>query len=202
MTDETFDTATGQALVELAGHTLAAATAGETPPTAPTEPPTLAEPGAAFVTLQRDGQLRGCIGSLEAYRPLGEDVIANARAAAFHDPRFPPLRPDELPGLHVEVSVLTAPEPFPFTDEADLLNRLQPGVDGLILEAGARHRGTFLPAVWESLPQPRTFLAELRRKAGLPADHPLTETRLWRYTTHAFGGIIRDMTGDIRPDTA
>ncbi|SFC94127.1 uncharacterized protein, PH0010 family/AmmeMemoRadiSam system protein A [Thiohalospira halophila DSM 15071] len=202
MAEETIDAATGQALVELAGRTLAAATAGEALPTAPSEPPALTAPGAAFVTLQREGQLRGCIGSLEAHHPLGEDVIANARAAAFRDPRFPPLQSPELPGLHVEVSVLTAPEPFPFTDEADLLNRLQPGVDGLILEAGARHRGTFLPAVWESLPEPRTFLTELRRKAGLPSDYPLTETRLWRYTTHAFGGIIRDMTGEVRPDSA
>ncbi|MGM0412763.1 MAG: AmmeMemoRadiSam system protein A [Pseudomonadota bacterium] len=202
MAEETVDATTGQALLKLAARTLAAATADETLPAAPTEPPALTEPGAAFVTLQHDGDLRGCIGSLEAYRPLGEDVIANARAAAFRDPRFPPLQPAELPGLHVEVSVLTAPEPLPFNDETDLLDQLQPGVDGLILEAGARHRGTFLPAVWESLPEPQRFLAELRRKAGLPADYPLTETRLWRYTTHAFGGIIRDTTGEVRADSA
>ncbi|MFP4132095.1 MAG: AmmeMemoRadiSam system protein A [Thiohalospira sp.] len=202
MAESVIDPATGRALVELAGRTLAAATAGEALPAAPPEPPALAEPGAAFVTLQREGRLRGCIGSLEAHRPLGEDVIANAQAAAFRDPRFPPLQPAELPGLHVEISVLSAPEPFPFTDETDLLARLQPGVDGLILEADAGHRGTFLPAVWESLPEPRDFLAELRRKAGLPADHPLTEVRLWRYTTHAFGGIILDMSGAVRPDDA
>lgn len=202
MAESALDPATGRALVELAGRTLAAATAGDPLPAAPGEPAALAEPGAAFVTLQREGGLRGCIGSLEAHRPLGQDVIANAQAAAFRDPRFPPLQSAELPGLHVEVSVLSAPAPFPFTDEADLLARLQPGVDGLILEAGAGHRGTFLPAVWESLPEPRDFLTELRRKAGLPADHPLTEARLWRYTTHAFGGIILDTSGAVRPDTA
>jgi AmmeMemoRadiSam system protein A len=202
MAEAVLDATTGRALVELAGRTLAAVTAEEALPEPPTTPGGLAGPGAAFVTLQRDGHLRGCIGSLEAHRSLAEDVIANARAAALEDPRFPPLTSGELPGLHVEVSVLSAPEPFPFTDEADLLARLQPGVDGLILKAGPVNRGTFLPAVWESLPEPRVFLTELRRKAGLPGDYPLTETQLWRYTTHAFGGIIRDTKGSIRQDAA
>lgn len=146
------------------------------------EHPWLAEPGATFVTLRRaDGELRGCIGSLEAARPLLEDLRHNALAAARRDPRFPRVEADELGALSLEVTVLDPPRPFPIRDEADALARLRPGVDGLVLGWG-RHRATFLPQVWESLPEPRDFLAQLKRKAGMATDfwHPDIELR--RYT--------------------
>lgn len=142
--------------------------------------PWLAEKGACFVTLTRDGRLRGCIGSLVPYRSLGDDVTANARAAAFDDPRFPPLGADELDHIRIEVSVLSALKPLPVSSEADALRRIRPHVDGLVLEWG-RHRGTFLPQVWDELPDPRAFLAHLRLKAGLPQDFWSDDIRLSRY---------------------
>lgn len=145
----------------------------------------LHHPGAAFVTLTIKGKLRGCIGSLSAYQPLRGDVAANAVNAAFRDPRFSPLTADELPETRIEVSVLSEAEPYPFTDRADALARLRPGVDGLTLEYGAR-RGTFLPQVWESLPEPDAFLTHLVRKAGLPDGWWSDDARLSRYTVTAF----------------
>lgn len=142
--------------------------------------------GASFVTLHRQGRLRGCIGSLEARRPLLEDVAANAFAAAFRDPRFVPLQAAELAGLAVDVSVLSPAEAMSFSDQADLLAQLHPGVDGLILEDRGM-RATFLPSVWESLPAPEEFLRQLKLKAGLPADHWSDSLRVWRYTTDSFG---------------
>lgn len=149
-------------------------------------PAPLRAPRAAFVTLSLDGELRGCIGHLEAVQPLVRDVAENAYAAAYRDPRFPPLERRELPGLEVHVSVLTPPESMTFSSEADLLAQIRPGVDGLILTEG-RARGTFLPSVWESLPAPRDFLNHLKRKAGLPADHWSDRVRVERYTTESFG---------------
>ncbi len=143
--------------------------------------PWLQEPGAVFVTLTQNGNLRGCIGSLEAHRPLGEDVRQNAVAAAFRDPRFSPLSADEFNATRVEVSLLSAAEPMDFTDEADALAQLRPGVDGVILEYGL-HRGTFLPQVWEQLPDKQQFMAQLKRKAGLPADFWADGVKLSRYT--------------------
>lgn len=145
----------------------------------------LREPGATFVTLHEEGRLRGCIGHLEAVAPLVEDVAGNAFAAAFRDPRFPPLARGELPRLAIAVSVLTPPEPVAFASEAQLIAALEPGVDGLILSAG-RARSTFLPAVWESLPEPREFLRHLKQKAGLPADFWSDAVRIWRYRTESF----------------
>ncbi len=142
--------------------------------------PWLEEPGACFVTLHRSGALRGCVGSIEAHRPLRDDVRANARAAAFSDTRFAPVTADELPQLDIEVSLLSAPEPLPVTSEADALRLLRPGQDGVVLEWG-HHRATFLPQVWEQLPDPRDFLAQLRRKAGLPQGFWDPEVRLSRY---------------------
>ncbi len=136
---------------------------------------------ATFITLKKDGRLRGCIGSLQAHRSLREDVGANARAAAFQDPRFEPLRFEELMAVRIEVSLLSPLEPVEFGDEADLSRKLRPGKDGLVLEHG-RHRGTFLPQVWETLPTPAQFLGELKRKAGLPADFWDTEIRVSRYS--------------------
>ncbi|MDA8259714.1 MAG: AmmeMemoRadiSam system protein B [Betaproteobacteria bacterium] len=142
--------------------------------------PILTRSGATFVTLTQGGQLRGCIGSLEAHRPLDQDVRANAVAAAFRDPRFPPLTAEELPRTRVEVSLLTAPQPMSFTDEADALRQLRPNIDGIIFVAGQR-RSTFLPQVWEQLPEPRVFMAHLKQKAGLPADYWSSEVQLQRY---------------------
>ena len=142
--------------------------------------PELALPGATFVTLTRNGDLRGCIGSLEAHRPLEQDVRANAVAAAMRDPRFPPLTAAELPHVRVEVSLLTAPAPITFTDETDALQQLRPNVDGVIFIAGG-HRSTFLPQVWEQLPEARLFMAHLKQKAGLPADWWSPDVRLMRY---------------------
>lgn len=143
--------------------------------------PFLHRPGASFVTLKRDGQLRGCIGSLSAHRILLDDVRANARASAFQDPRFASLRFEELSTVRIEVSLLSAPEALDCRDEADALSQLRPGLDGIVLEAGS-HRGTFLPQVWETLPEPRRFLEELKRKAGLAPDFWDAGVRLSRYT--------------------
>ena len=136
--------------------------------------------GASFITLTRDGALRGCIGSLQAARPLGGDVAENAIAAAFRDPRFPPVTAAEWPGLRVEVSLLSAPKPLRFADEADLFSQLRVGEDGIILEADGR-RATLLPQVWESIPDKRLFMRELARKAGLTDDVRLGRSRVWRY---------------------
>jgi len=155
------------------------------PGTALPHPDWLDAPGAVFVTLTEAGQLRGCIGSLEAHRPLGEDLEHNARAAAFGDPRFPPLRHAELPRVRVEVSLLSAATPMTFSDEADALRQLRPGVDGVILEHGW-HRSTFLPQVWEQLPEPRLFLAHLKQKAGLATDFWADDVRLSRYGVEKF----------------
>lgn len=142
--------------------------------------PALAAPGATFVTLTQHGQLRGCIGSLEAYRPLEQDVRANVLAAALRDPRFQPLSAHELPRTRIEVSLLTAPESMQFQNEADAERQLRPGIDGVILECNGR-RGTFLPQVWEQLPEARQFMSHLKQKAGLPADYWSPEVRLQRY---------------------
>lgn len=145
----------------------------------------LSEPGAAFVTLHLNGQLRGCIGSLEAYRPLIQDVADNAYAAAFRDPRFAPVSGAEAAAIALSVSVLTPAVAMDFSDEADLVAQLRPGIDGLVLRDG-RHRGTFLPAVWEQLPRPVDFLRQLKRKAGLPADHWSPSIQVSRYRTESF----------------
>lgn len=140
----------------------------------------LAQPGAVFVTLMLDGRLRGCIGSLEPHRALGVDVAANAEAAAFRDPRFPPLTPAEWPRCEVEVSLLSRARPIAYADEADLLAQIRAGEDGIILEHGGR-RATFLPQVWQSIPDKRAFLGELVKKAGLPVDTRLARCKVSRY---------------------
>jgi MEMO1 family protein len=142
--------------------------------------PWLEQAGASFVTLTKDGALRGCIGSLEPRRALGEDVAQNALGAAFRDPRFPAMTSAEWPQCRVEVSLLSTPKPLRFADEADLLAQIRAGEDGLILESDGK-RGTFLPQVWEDIADKRQFLAHLLNKAGLPADTRLTRCKLWRY---------------------
>ncbi len=143
--------------------------------------PWLQEPGATFVTLQLHGELRGCVGSLLAKKPIREDVETNARAAAFHDPRFAPLTRSEYPGIEIEVSLLSSLEKLAFESQKQLLTVLRPGVDGVVLEYGWQ-RGTFLPQVWEQLPDPETFLAHLKQKAGLRADFWGDGIQVSRYT--------------------
>jgi AmmeMemoRadiSam system protein A len=145
-------------------------------------PAELTERRATFVTLTIDGQLRGCIGMLEALRPLVQDIAENAFSAAFRDPRFPPLAAQELPQLAIHLSLLSPAQPLEFTSEADLIRQLRPHVDGLILVEGPR-RGTFLPSVWESLPNAANFLRHLKQKAGLPASYWSDTLQVFRYTT-------------------
>ena len=140
----------------------------------------LHEERASFVTLTMSGRLRGCIGSLQAHRRLLDDVTANAQAAAFRDPRFQPLTAAEYSETAIEVSLLSALSPMEVQDEQDALSQLQPGIDGIVLQCG-RNRGTFLPQVWESLPDPQRFLGELKRKAGLSPDFWSDDVRLFRY---------------------
>lgn len=140
---------------------------------------------ASFVTLHKQGQLRGCMGNLEASEPLVENVANNAFNAAFRDPRFPPLTPDEFALLHIHIELLTPAEAINFSSEQDLLRQLQAGKDGLILSDGF-HRGTFLPSVWESLPEPEQFLFHLKNKAGLPGDYWSDTLNVQRYYTEAF----------------
>lgn len=152
----------------------------------------LAAPGATFVTLRQDETLRGCIGSLHAHRPLREDVRANARAAAFQDPRFAPLQREEFERTAVEVSLLGAAIPVPAATEDEALARLAPGADGVVLRWRDR-RATFLPQVWEEVRDPREFLRLLRRKAGLASDFWDGEIRLERYR------VVRYREGDAQP---
>jgi AmmeMemoRadiSam system protein A len=149
-------------------------------------PAELTEQRATFVTLEIIQQLRGCIGMLEAVRPLAEDIAENAFSAAFSDPRFPPLEAKEFEALEIHLSLLTAAEPISFDTEQHLLAQLQPGIDGLILEEGHR-RGTFLPSVWESLPEPEQFLRYLKQKAGLPPSYWSEKIRIYRYQAEIIG---------------
>jgi len=149
----------------------------------------LTQPRATFVTLERHGQLRGCIGWLEPVRPLVEDVAENAFAAAFRDPRFPPLAADEFADLELHISILSLAQTMHFESENDLIAQLRPGIDGLILHDGYR-RGTFLPSVWEQLPDPKQFLQHLKQKAGLPAQYWSDTLKVERYTTEMFGHHI------------
>jgi AmmeMemoRadiSam system protein A len=139
---------------------------------------------ACFVTLESHGQLRGCIGSLEAHRPLAEDIVHNAISAATQDYRFAPLEADEP--IRITISVLSPLTPLVASDEHALLRQLKPEQDGVVFQAG-RHRATFLPIVWQSLPDPAQFISELKRKAGLPGDYWSDSVRIWRYRTESFG---------------
>ncbi len=181
------DPAVGRLLLEIARRSIAhGLTHGEPLPVDPEAyPPLVRAPGASFVTLTLRGQLRGCIGMLEAIRPLVQDVAENAYAAAFADPRFPPLGPKEFAYIRIAVSVLTAPEPLPVRSEAELLAWLEPHVHGLILEEG-RRRATFLPKVWDELPDPAQFLAHLKLKAGLPPDYWSDRLRFYVYRSLDF----------------
>lgn len=148
-------------------------------------PQTLKEERASFVTLNINQQLRGCIGSLVAHRPLVTDVAYNAQAAAFNDPRFKPLTIGEYQQVDIHISVLSPPERLDVSSREDLLSKLRPGIDGLIINEGDR-RATYLPTVWAQLPDPEAFVGELRRKAGLSAGGWAANTTIHRYVTEEF----------------
>lgn len=139
---------------------------------------------ACFVTLESHERLRGCIGSLDAHRPLGQDIILNAVSAVTRDHRFAPLQSGDP--VRISLSVLSPLTPLPVSSETELLAVLQPGRDGVVLQAG-EHRATFLPVVWQSLSTPEAFISELKRKAGLPSDYWSDNVRIWRYHTDSFG---------------
>lgn len=148
-------------------------------------PANLGQVRSSFVTLQLRGSLRGCIGSLQAVHPLARDVALHAFGAAFRDPRFPALATQELQHLDIHISVLSAAVPMQFASELDLLEQLRPGVDGLVLQEGA-HRATFLPDVWQNLPDPVQFLSQLKLKAGLSRNHWSSSLTMERYTTESW----------------
>ncbi len=152
--------------------------------------------GASFVTLKQDGKLRGCVGSFAAHRPLVVDVVENGFEAAFKDPRFSRLVGDDLEGLVLSVSVLSAPSRMTFADEADLTRQLRPGTDGLIIQDG-EHRALFLPAVWKTVPKPRAFLHHLKVKAKLGADHWSAGFRAWRFIAADISAGNLDIPGSI-----
>lgn len=169
-------------LLTLARASLAYGVAHGHPPviTRDVPDPSLLAPRATFVTLERHGRLRGCIGRIEAVQPLVDDVNEHATAAAIHDPRFGPVQPHEVPEIVLSISILTPPEPMAVRDETDLLQQLTPGTDGLILREG-RRAATFLPSVWEELTDPAAFVQHLKMKAGWPANYWSPGIRVQRY---------------------
>lgn len=161
--------------------------AGKTPTVALTDySPALQSLRSSFVTLKCERNLRGCVGQLEAHEALARSVVRNAYAAAFKDPRFPPLRAEELPSVTISLSVLSVSEPLTFDSERHLLQQLRPGEDGLVLRDRGKC-GTFLPSVWELLPEPADFLRELKSKAGLAPDHWSATLTVARYRADTFG---------------
>ena len=185
-----------QALLDIARSSIIHSLHHHNPPDIRAEDfaPELRESRATFVTLMINDALRGCIGMLEATRPLIVDVAHNACAAAFSDPRFSPLSRAEFELLDVHISILSPSTEMQFTSQGDLISQLRVGQDGLILEEGRIHRGTFLPSVWESLPDPVDFLRQLKRKAGLAPDYWSDRIRIYRYTTES-------ISEDLIPDT-
>lgn len=180
----------GPDLIAVADRAIDHGLAHGTPPAMDIDlwPETLRAERASFVTLlTEDGRLRGCIGTIEPCRSLVADINANAFAAAFEDPRFPPLQPAERAGLSCELSILTSPERMAFTDEADIIQRLRPGVDGVLIEAGTR-RGTLLPSVWEQLPDPVEFWRTLKQKAGIAQDMLPEDLTVYRYRAEHIAG--------------
>ena len=174
-------------LTQLASDTIAhGVSRGAAPSIEPEQwPEELREIRASFVTLHRHGGLRGCIGGLEAEHPLVRDVSMHAFGAAFRDPRFPAVSAGELSSLDIHISVLTIPSPLRFGSEAELLDLVRPGIDGLVLIEGAR-RATFLPDVWRKLPEPGQFLSQLKMKAGLAPGHWSETLTVQRYTTESW----------------
>lgn len=191
----------GALLLGLAKRSIehALASGGPAPLNLDAVPAPLRETGACFVTLNKAGRLRGCIGSPEARQPLARDVSENAYRAAFRDPRFAPLAADEADALNIHISVLSAARPMTFSDEADLLAQLRPGRDGLIIGDKGR-RALFLPSVWAQLPDPHMFLNHLRAKAGLAADHWSATFEALRFVAPETGADWLDIKDDTSPD--
>jgi AmmeMemoRadiSam system protein A len=152
------------------------------------EPEWARVPAATFVTLTLNRTLRGCIGTLEAHRSLADDVRHNAVASAFHDPRFDPLSKPEFPHVVIEVSLLSTAEPIMHSGQTDAISKLTAGTDGLILQYRT-HRATYLPQVWDQLPDPKTFLGSLKRKAGLAEDFWSDDISLSRYTVQKWSEV-------------
>jgi AmmeMemoRadiSam system protein A len=174
-TDErgTLSTEERRILLRLARQAIAAAAEGESAPRVNLEemPPALRAPAACFVTLQKGDELRGCTGTLAAQAPLAAEVVRTAAQTALYDPRFPSVTPEEVPDIEIEISILTEPQRLTFSDPRDLQHLLRPGIDGVTLRRDI-HRATFLPQVWEHIPEPTRFLDMLCQKMGLP-------TRSW-----------------------
>lgn len=145
-------------------------------------PPVFGQSGACFVTLEKHGNLRGCIGSIIAHRPLIDDLVTNAQNSAFSDPRFSPLEMSEFDELEIDVSLLSAPEKMHFENEQDLLAQIRPNIDGIIIKDKG-YQAVYLPSVWEQLPEKELFLNSLKIKAGLPPKHFSDTFEAYRYTT-------------------
>ena len=157
----------------------------------------LQQKGACFITLMQQDQLRGCIGTLDAHRPLLDDVKANAKAAAFKDTRFSPLTSDELNTTQIELSLLSPIQALSFSSEQDALSQLQSGIDGLVFQYGYQ-RSTFLPQVWEQLPDAKNFMAHLKHKADLPGDFWSDDIKLYRYSVSKWKESDFDMLSDVK----
>jgi AmmeMemoRadiSam system protein A len=183
----------GQVLITIARSTISSAL-GKPISETYEDFPWLQELGACFVTLTKNQQLRGCIGTLEAHRPLLVDVKSNAYAAAFRDPRFSPLTTEELPHTSIEISLLSAMQAVAFANEKDALAQLKPNVDGVVFEYG-HYRSTFLPQVWEQLPDAEVFMAHLKHKAGLQPGFWDEEVKLYRYTVNKWKE--KDITKEV-----
>lgn len=173
-----------QSILKVARHSIQYGLTYQRPPVLELETYSqhLQEIAASFVTLKETNKLRGCIGTLEAYQPLIQDVAEHAYAAAFNDPRFPPVNAIEEPMLHISISILSSPEPMNFESESDLLSQIKPGEDGLVLEYHNR-KGTFLPSVWAQIHSSDEFLRSLKLKAGLSEDFWSDEISVKRYGT-------------------
>ena len=177
----------GRRLLQIARASLSAAlgAGANSPGPQAADEPWLREWRSSFVTLMQGDELRGCVGTLDAERPLAEDIAANACAAAFQDTRFKPLTLEEFARTDIEVSLLSTPKRLRFADHAELIARLRPGIDGVILEYGDEKEGkhaTYLPQVWEGLPDPERFIASLKQKAGIPQESSTQLCRVKRYT--------------------
>lgn len=174
-------------LIDAARESIARGLGRSEPDPLPTGPwdESLCLPRATFTTLTLVGELRGCRGTIEPRRPLVEDVWANAWSSAYDDPRFPPVTADEISQLAIAISVLSPLETIPARSEAELIDALEPGVDGLLLSHGTA-RATFLPAVWQQLPDPRDFVVQLKHKAGWSGSFWSADLKAFRYRTETF----------------